>query len=90
MLPDVALAMALSAHGIERSSSSLRERQLQDSNAVRSGVTGCRDDASRATDGLPSASDAPLQHSELAKSAISLPRPRRISGVAEAASQRIG
>ena len=37
MLPDVALAMALSAHGIERSSSSLRERQLQDSNAVRSG-----------------------------------------------------
>ena len=33
-------------------------------------VTGCRDDASRATDGLPSAADAPLQRSELAKSAI--------------------
>ena len=33
------------------------------------GVTGCRDDASRATDGLPSAADAPLQRSELAKSA---------------------
>ena len=32
-------------------------------------VTGCRDDASRATDGLPSAADAPLQVSELAKSA---------------------
>ena len=32
-------------------------------------VTGCRDDASRATDGLPSAADAPLQRSELAKSA---------------------
>ena len=34
-------------------------------------VTGCRDDASRATDGLPLAADAPLQRSELAKSAIS-------------------
>ena len=32
-------------------------------------VTGYRDDASRATDGLPSAADAPLQRSELAKSA---------------------
>ena len=32
-------------------------------------VTGCRDDASWATDGLPSAADAPLQRSELAKSA---------------------
>ena len=32
--------------------------------------TGCRDDASRATVGLPSAADAPLQRSELAKSAI--------------------
>ena len=32
-------------------------------------VTGCRDDASRATVGLPSAADAPLQRSELAKSA---------------------
>ena len=34
-------------------------------------VTGCRDDASRATDGLPSAADAPLQRSEFAKSATS-------------------
>ena len=34
-------------------------------------VTGCRDDARRATDGLPSAADAPLQRSELAKSATS-------------------
>ena len=34
-------------------------------------VTGCRDDASRATVGLPSAADAPLQRSELAKSANS-------------------
>jgi hypothetical protein len=40
------------------------------------GVTGCRDDASRATDGLPSAADAPLQRSELAKSANS--RHRRL------------
>ena len=32
-------------------------------------VTGCRDDARRATDGLPSAADAPSQRSELAKSA---------------------
>jgi hypothetical protein len=31
--------------------------------------TGCRDDASRATVGLPSAADAPLQRTELAKSA---------------------
>ena len=36
-------------------------------------VTGCRDDASRATVGLPSAADAPLQRSELAKSANKLP-----------------
>ena len=34
-------------------------------------VTGCRNDVSRATDGLPSAADAPLQRSELAKSATS-------------------
>ena len=33
-------------------------------------VPRCRDDASRTTDGLPSAADAPLQRSELAKSAI--------------------
>jgi hypothetical protein len=31
--------------------------------------SGCRDDASRATVGLPSAAEAPLQRSELAKSA---------------------
>ena len=34
-------------------------------------LTACRDDASRAADGLPSAADVPLQSSELAKSAIS-------------------
>ena len=31
----------------------------------------CRDDASRTTNGLPSAADAPSQRSELAKSAVS-------------------
>ena len=41
---------------------------------MRSGplrVTGCRDDASWATDGLPSTADAPLQDSELTRSAKS-------------------
>ena len=33
------------------------------------GYGRCRDNASRATDGLPAAADAPLQHGEMAKSA---------------------
>ena len=49
---------------------------------VRLGVTGCREDGLPATDGLPLTADAPLQHSEMAKSAIfdrwaiQLPRPK--------------
>ena len=45
--------------------------RIDTSRECRKWVTGCRDDASRVTDGLPSAADAPLQRSELAKSASS-------------------